>query len=152
MMAMVRNSQSTTRPIRVVCVDDLSDITDVMRMMINAEAGDMEYVGSFSSANDLVGEVCRIDPSPDVVILDASMPGKDSFEAMRELAASCPQVRTIIYSGYDSRDFTDRAFDAGAWGCVSKSGEPQEIVRAVREVAAGNTYFPGSHRDALPRD
>ena len=144
----------TPSPIRVLCIDDLPDITAVMKLMIDAET-DMKCVGCSHSANGLVEDVGRLNPpadaseSPLIVVLDASMPGKDSFEALRELATAFPVVRTIIYSGYEGREFADRAIDAGAWGCVAKGDDPSAIVAAVREVAAGNTCFPEAALGAM---
>ena len=48
-------------------------------------------------------------------------------------------IRTIVYSGHDDPGFLERMRGAGAWGCVSKREEPDTILRAVREVAAGRT-------------
>lgn len=139
---------ATAMKIRVLFVDDNRDLSAVLRMVIDAEP-DMRYVGSLVSADKLVAEVRRLctqaprpthdAATPLVVILDATMPGKDPLEAMSELAAAFPQVRTIIYSGHDDPGFIERAIDAGAWGCVSKSDEPTAITRAVREVWAGRT-------------
>jgi two-component system response regulator DesR len=137
---------ATATKIRVLFVDDNRDLSAVLGMVINAEP-DMRCVGTLVSADKLVAEVRRFctqapRPTPDaakplVVILDATMPGKDPLEAMSELAAAFPQVRTIIYSGHDDPGFIKRAVDAGAWGCVSKRDEPTAITRAVREVWAG---------------
>ncbi len=134
-------SVSATK-IRVLCVDDSRDITEVLKMVIDAEP-DMECVGCLASADNLIAEARRMSttpsnssPTPLVMILDASMPGKNPLQAMRELAAALPWVRTIIYSGHDDKAFTDLAFAAGARGCVSKCEDPIAITQAVREVAA----------------
>lgn len=74
-----------------------------------------------------------------MLIHDANMPGMDPLAAMQALAVACPGTRAIIYSGHDDQAFVDHAVDAGAWGCVSKHDEPEAILRAVREVAAGPT-------------
>jgi DNA-binding NarL/FixJ family response regulator len=103
----------------------------------------MECVGCLGSANDLVAEVRGRDPRPDVAVLDANMPGRDPMQAMKELTAEWPSTRTIIYSAHDGPAFISRARDAGAWGCVSKHAEPKELVRAVRDVAAGRPAWPG---------
>lgn len=131
--------------IRVLCVDDNRALTEVLRRVIDAQP-DLRCVGCLASANDLLAEVRRLCTSPAqtppdsatplVIILDATMPGKDPLEAVGELAAAFPQARTIIYSGHDDRWFIDRAIDAGAWGCVSKSDDPAAVTRAVRKVAA----------------
>jgi DNA-binding NarL/FixJ family response regulator len=138
------SSPSATK-IRVLFVDDNQDLSTVLRMVIDAEP-DMLCVGSLASADHLVAEVrrlCTKAPAPTtdaathlVVILDATMPGKDPVEAMSELAAAFPHVQTIIYSGHDDPRFIDRAIDAGAWQYVSKREEPAALTRAVREVWA----------------
>jgi two-component system, NarL family, response regulator DesR len=143
---MSSSSSLTATKIRVLFVDDNQDLSTILRMVIDSEP-DMRCVGSLASADTLVAEVRRLctqapPPTPDVatplvVILDATMPGKDPLEAMRELAAALPQVRTIIYSGHDDPGFIERVIGAGAWGCVSKRHEPAAITRAVREVCAG---------------
>jgi DNA-binding NarL/FixJ family response regulator len=101
----------------------------------------MQCVGCLASADHLVEEVRRLTAAPDtslVILLDATMPGKSPFAAMIEVAAEFPSVRTIIYSGYDDPAFIERALEAGAWDCISKRDDPEAIVRAVREVVAGN--------------
>lgn len=134
-------------PTRVLCVDDSRDMTEVMRMVIDADPM-MECVGCLGAADDLVSEVRRLSLSralpPLVVLLDATMPGKSPLKAMSEIAAELPEVRTIIYSGHDDPVFIDGAKDAGAWGCISKRDDPDTILRAVREVAAGNVWWPRS--------
>lgn len=132
-------------PTLVLCVDDNSEMTLVLRMMINAEPM-MRCVGCLGSADQLLKRVRGLGPPPDVVVLDATMHGKDPLEAMREMAAEFPAIRAIVYSGHDDPDFVKRARDAGAWGCVSKREEPDTILRAVREVAAGRAWWPKSAR------
>ena len=75
-----------------------------------------------------------------------SVPGKSPLAMTTQLAAEFPSVRTIIYSGYNDPDFIARAKDAGAWGYVSKNDEPDVILRAVLEVAAGNAWWPAPPR------
>lgn len=150
-------SPAMAAKIRVLFVDDNRDLLTVLRMVINAET-DMRCVGGLASADHLVAEVRRLcthppRPTPDaaaqlVVILDATMPGKDPLEAMSELAAAFPQVRTIIYSGHAGPVFIDRAINAGAWGYVSKRHEPAVIIRAVREVSAGRVCMVDAHMDS----
>jgi DNA-binding NarL/FixJ family response regulator len=128
----------TSTPTRVLCVDDNPDVTEVMRMVIDTEPR-IQCVGSLASADQLAQTIRGMSPPPDVVLLDATMPGKSPLVMTTELAAEFPAVRTIIYSGYNDPAFIARAKDAGAWGYVSKNDEPDVILRAVLEVAARNT-------------
>ena len=129
-------------PTRVLCVDDLPDVAAALRLIIQSDPS-MECVGCLNSADDLVGEVRGRDPRPDIVVLDATMPGRDPMEAMKDLATECPSTRTIIYSAHDDPEFVSRAKGAGAWGCVSKHAEPRELMQAVRDVGAGRPRWPG---------
>lgn len=129
-------------PIRVLCVDDIPDVANAMRLLIESDPS-MECVGCLGSANDLVAEVLGKHPKPDVVVLDAKMPGRDPMLAMQELAEKCPSTRTLVYSGQANPAFIERALDLGAWGYVSKDAEPSEFIRAVRDVAAGHAVWPG---------
>ncbi|MFN0131545.1 MAG: response regulator transcription factor [Phycisphaerales bacterium] len=139
-------NSGSDRPLRVLCVDDNPDMVAVMRMMIDAEPL-MRCVGCLASADDLVNAARRLSPAPDVVILDATMPGRSALESMSELTAEFPDIKTIVYSGYDDPEFIDRAKRAGAWGCISKRDTPDTLLRAVREAAAGNARSPRSgHR------
>lgn len=128
-------------PTRVLCVDDCSDTTAMMRVLLDSDPG-MACVGCLGSADELLREVRR-GPRPDVIVLDATMPGVSPFAAMTELAATFPEVRTIVYSAHDDAAFVDRAMDAGAWGCVSKDVGPEELLAAIRRVAAGEVVVPG---------
>src|SRR5882724_9240957 len=122
-----------TRPTRVLCVDDNRDITEVMQLVIGTEPR-IECVGCMGSADGLIEAVRGLSPPPDVVLLDATMPGRSPLVVMSELAAEVPAVRTIIYSGYTDAEFIARAKAAGAWGYVSKNEDPDVILRAVLEV------------------
>jgi DNA-binding NarL/FixJ family response regulator len=77
---------------------------------------------------------------PDV-LLDLDMPGFEPFDAIRELARRCRWSRLIVYTGHTRDDLFDRAFDAGARGYVGKDVEPGDVIRAVREVAAGRVVL-----------
>ncbi|MBY0308252.1 MAG: response regulator transcription factor [Phycisphaerales bacterium] len=126
---------------RVLCVDDGPDMTAMLRLNIESDPA-MRCVGCLASADHLLDEVRRQNPPPDVVLLDATMPGKDPLEALRELDAAFPRVRTIILSGDSDAAFIDRVFAAGAWGYVSKGDEPGTVLQAVRAVAKGNVWRP----------
>lgn len=132
---------------RVLCVDDNRDITDVMRIVIDTDPT-LRCVGSLASAECLIDELRRMSAAPDVVLLDATMPGKCPFSVMREMSEAMPAIRTIVYSGHGDPAFIERARNAGAWGFVCKADEPETILLAVRAVAMGQAWWP---RPSRPR-
>lgn len=125
--------------VRVIVVDDNPDVGESLGHLIGAETG-LHFVGHLDSADALLESVRT--HSPDVLVLDARMPGKDSIVALRELALAFPDVRVIVYSGFDEPPMIEAAMDAGAWGWVLKAQNPQSILGAIRTVAAGKPVFP----------
>jgi two-component system invasion response regulator UvrY len=71
-----------------------------------------------------------------VVLLDLDMPGRDTLEVIRELAAADPSVRVVVLSGLLNPPLVNRVLAAGAWGYLSKGETSGEIVEAVRRVAS----------------
>ncbi len=136
-------TESTTADpiIRVLCVDDNPDMNAAFQLMIDAVPS-MRCVGCLTSADRLIASVRAMPERPDVVLLDATMPGKGPLSAMLEMSVALPEVRVIVFSGHEGSDFVQRAKAAGAWGFVSKRHEPDFMIRAVREVAAGRRVWP----------
>lgn len=135
------------RPTRVLLVDDNPDIADVLCHVVGTEPA-MECVGCLQSVDRLTEEIRSL--RPDVLVLDARMPGKDPLSAMKEFAAEFPDVRTIFHSGFDDPDFIEQIIDAGAWGFVSKTHDPRTLIRAIRSVAAGRVAFVKSGAGSAP--
>ncbi len=129
--------------IRVLCVDDAPDVAQIVCRLIDSEPG-MQCIGCLDSADGLVDEIRG--GNVDVVLLDATMPGKPPLTALREIAAEFPTVKTVILSGHDDPGFIESAMDAGAWGFVSKDHDPATMLLAIRQVAGGNLWFPKSDR------
>ncbi|MCI0365966.1 MAG: response regulator transcription factor [Phycisphaerales bacterium] len=138
----------TQKPIRILCVDDNQFVADGIRIRLEA-SGRCEWVGHLQTADDLVDRTREL--QPEVVLLDIDMPGKDSFEALEQLTAALPQVRTVIVSGYERDEYLDRAIEAGAWGYVSKNEGPEAVVQAVANVAAGKFVFGATLMKHLSR-
>lgn len=119
------------------------DVAQLMSRMIDGE-DDMRSVGYLLSADGLPAHVAE--RKPRVILLDRNMPGRDSMEALRELAAEFADVRVIVFSGDDDAASVEAALSCGAWGYLSKDAEPAGIVNAIRRVAEGEVVLPGSAR------
>lgn len=78
---------------------------------------------------------------PDVALLNPRLPGSASFLAMADLCREFPRVRVLLFSTMDCEAAVYHALQAGAAGCVLKTANDAELVRAIRHVAAGDRYF-----------
>jgi two-component system response regulator DesR len=130
----------TGRRIKVLCVDDSPELTSAWTRFF-ALHPDIEIVGVLDRADSLPAAVQ--DKTPDVVLLDLTMDGRDPLDVLEELSRINPDVRVLICSGRNEADLIARAMDAGAWGFVDKSEEPQQVLEAIRRTARGETPMPG---------
>jgi DNA-binding NarL/FixJ family response regulator len=128
----------TNRPIRLLCVDDHEFLIEGLRSRLALEP-DLEFVGKLGSAERLVEEARRT--KADIVLLDIEMPGPDSLEKLQELRTRLPDVRAIMFSAYIRDHYIDAAFKGGAWGYLSKSDDPDQVIEAVRKVMRGEFAF-----------
>jgi two-component system invasion response regulator UvrY len=88
------------------------------------------------------GERAFVDEHPDICVLDINLPTVSGFELARRLLGRDASARIIMFSMNDDPVFAARAIDVGAKGFVSKRGDPQDLVEAIREVAKGGVYLP----------
>jgi DNA-binding NarL/FixJ family response regulator len=100
---------------------------------------DFEIVGTAMDGRALLeaAEIRR----PDLVITDISMPVIDGIEATRRLRDLVPEARVLVLSIHTEPSWVRAAFDAGAYGYLTKSSAPEEIETAVREVLKGRFYL-----------
>ena len=133
--------------IRVLCVDDHAFLAEGLRSKLALES-DIEFLGWLPDASNLVQEV--LERKADVVTLDIDMPGPDPFEAITDLQRRCPDARAIMLSAYVRDSYIDAAVDAGAWGYLSKSDDPDHIVSAIRAVVNGQFHFGPSVQQRTP--
>jgi DNA-binding NarL/FixJ family response regulator len=117
-----------------LCVDDNEAVAEALRVKFERH-GEFDWVGRLASADDLVSAAQEL--HPDFIVLDVDMPGKNPFEAMQECSESCPETRTVLFTGYVRRELIERALDCGAWGYVSKNDGEDELILALRSVLDG---------------
>ena len=122
------------RPIRVVITDDQSLIRLGFRMVLEA-ADDIEVVGEAADGAAAVDAVAAL--APDVVLMDVRMPGMDGIEATRRIRRNHPGTRVLVLTTFDLDEYAFGALRAGAGGFLLKDAEREELVGAVRAVAAG---------------
>jgi len=124
--------------IRVLLVDDHAVVRTGFRLLLET-ASDVRVIGEAES-----GETCiaRFDElSPDVVVLDLSMPGMGGLEALRRLRARSSEARILALSAHDDSMHARRALRQGALGFLSKRTAPETLLEGVRAVAEGKRYL-----------
>jgi DNA-binding NarL/FixJ family response regulator len=127
--------------IRVMVVDDQSLMRTGFRMILDAET-DLEVVGEAVDGADAVDQHARL--GPDVVVMDVRMPNMDGIEATRRLTAANSPARVLILTTFDLDEYVYDAIRAGASGFMLKDRPAEELVAAVRVVAAGEALLAPS--------
>ncbi|HKZ51086.1 MAG TPA: response regulator transcription factor [Dehalococcoidia bacterium] len=138
-----------TTEIRIVLAEDHAVVRSALRLLLDAEA-DMTVVGEAENGLEAVARASHL--QPDVILMDIAMPGLGGIEAARQVVRHCPQVNVLILTMYDDPEHFFRSLEAGALGYVPKSASEQELLRAVRTVARGQSYLYPSLATALVSD
>lgn len=125
------------KDLRVVLADDHEVVRTGLRTLVDACPG-IKVVGE--AANGVEAVARARDLKPDVLVMDLSMPGMDGATATERISRECPGVKVIALTAHDDRAHLTRLLQAGAAGYVLKRGAADELVRAIRAVAAGTTY------------
>src|SRR5580698_1044613 len=125
-------------PMRVLIVDDHPIVASGCRALL---AGDGK-IEILEAADAESGERVFIAEAPDICVLDINLPTVSGFELARRILAREASARIIMFSMNDDPIFAARAIEIGAKGYVSKSGDPYDVVDAIREVGNGGVYLP----------
>ena len=122
---------------KILLVDDHAVVRAGFRYLLENQK---DYtVNEASTAEEAYSLYDRL--SPDVVILDISMPGMGGIEGLRRLLRKHPGARILVLSMYDDPAFVSRAMEMGARGYISKNSAAESLVKAINKVMAGSQYF-----------
>ncbi len=127
--------------IRIVLADDHVLVRQGVRLMLEAQKNEFKVVAEFSNGKDLV-EYAKTNTA-DLFVVDISMPVLNGVEAVAKLLKLRPKANVLILSMYDDRVSVEKALKSGAKGFVVKVSTADELLDAIREVAAGRFYFGG---------
>jgi two-component system invasion response regulator UvrY len=144
--------------IEVLIADDHAIIRDGLKKIL-ADTDDMEVVGEAINGTTAIEKVRERDWG--LVVLDLSMPGRSGIELIKLIKADKPKCPILIFSMHPEEQYAVRALRAGASGYLSKEGDSDLILPALRKVAAGGVYFSAKvaellvseaapHAEALP--
>ncbi len=132
--------------IRILLADDHKIVRDGLRTLIEKETG-MEVIGEAENGRKALKIAQKI--RPNVVIMDVTMPDMNGIEAARKIVTEIPGVRVIALSMHSDRRFVLGMLEAGASGYLIKDCAFDELAKAVRSVATGQTYLSPSIADVL---
>ena len=125
--------------IRVLLADDQQLVRTGFRLILSAEP-DIEVVGEAGDGATTVRNARRI--RPDVTLMDVRMPGMDGITATRQLTAQTPPpTRVLVLTTFDVDSYVYDALRAGASGFLLKNAPPEELIRAIRLIAAGEAVL-----------
>lgn len=124
--------------IRAVVADDHDVVRKGVLYLLSQEP-DIEVAGEASDGREAVRLVESL--KPHVLIMDIAMPQLNGIDAASQLAAAAPGTAIILLSMYSEEEFMIRALSAGVRGYLLKDSAEADLIRAVRAVASGKTYF-----------
>jgi DNA-binding NarL/FixJ family response regulator len=128
--------------LRVLIADDQALVRAGFRMILDAAEG-IEVVGEASNGEDAIAAVRRL--QPDVALMDVRMPTMDGLEATRRiLAGNANAPRVVMLTTFDIDEYVYSALRAGASGFLLKDVSPEQLVAAVRLIAAGDALLAPS--------
>ncbi|MFD6917422.1 response regulator [Streptomyces virginiae] len=132
------------RAIRVLLVDDQPLVRSGLRVLM-ADTADLTVVGEAGTGTDGVRLAAEL--RPDVVVMDIRMPGMDGIEATGLITAETQDVKVLVLTTFDEDDHVYGALRAGASGFAVKDMAVEEILAAIRVIAAGDALIaPGITR------
>ena len=130
--------------INIMVVDDHQVVRQGLRSLLEVES-DFRVVGEAAGGFEALSMAASL--HPDVIIIDLVMNGISGIEATRQMSKTCPGAGIIIFSMLATEYYVLEALRAGARGYISKDSSPEELIRAVREVAAGHHLLISSVLD-----
>jgi DNA-binding NarL/FixJ family response regulator len=127
--------------IRVLVADDQSMVRAGFRMLLGGEEG-IEVVAEASNGLEAVDKAARFEP--EVVLMDIRMPELDGLEATRRILSADSAARVLILTTFDLDEYVYEALRAGASGFVLKDDPPEQLIAAIRTIAAGDALLSPS--------
>jgi DNA-binding NarL/FixJ family response regulator len=126
------------KSVRIMIVDDHPTVCEGLRHRIEAQP-DMTVAGEAADMDEALQQLGE--SSPHLVVVDIALRTSNGLDLVKTIASRQPQVRTLVHSMYDENIYADRCLRAGAKGYVNKESDPKEVIRAIREIVAGNLYL-----------
>ncbi len=132
--------------IKVLLADDHSIVRAGLRRIIE-ESGDMSVVAEAADGKEAIAKTHKT--SPDVAVIDISMPGLDGLEVIDQLQDYYPKLPILVLTMHEEGQYMVRAVEAGAMGYITKKSAPEQLVKAIRKLMQGQRYLTEEAAEAL---
>ncbi len=124
--------------VKILLVDDHELVRSGIRLILEG-ISTFSVVAEVKSGEEAI-RYCRHD-APDIVLMDVNMPGIGGLEATKQIARMSENIRVICISMHTENPIPAKVMQMGAFGFITKNAEPDEMVRAVHKVVAGQKYI-----------
>jgi two-component system, NarL family, response regulator NreC len=124
--------------VKVVLADDHALLRAGLAVLINSQP-DLEVVAQAATAEEAIESVLRT--QPELLVLDLSMPGGNSIQAIETLRQKCPHTRILVLTMHDDPGYLHATMSAGCAGYLVKTASDAEMLSALRTVAQGRTVI-----------
>ena len=131
---------------RIVLADDHAVLRSGLKLLLNAQE-DLTVVGEATNGLEALAAVREY--SPDLLLLDISMPKTDGLQVLSQVKRAHPNVRVLVLTMHEEEGYLRRALEMGAAGYCPKSAADAELISAIRSVMRGNVYIHPSHTRIL---
>lgn len=123
---------------RLVIIEDQTAIREMLVEILRHDSN-YQLVGESGDGQDALNLCLEI--KPDVIVLDAKLPGLNGVDILRRLAKKLPNIRVLVFSGHENPVLVREMLEAGAHGFVEKTAGLFEFKKGLETVANGGTYF-----------
>jgi DNA-binding NarL/FixJ family response regulator len=134
--------------IRVLLGDDHRIVREGLRQVL-ADAPEVQVVAEAASGPEVLDRVAEQAGALDLVLLDIALPGIDGLDVLQALRQRHPRLPVLMLSTYPERQYAVRCIRLGASGYLNKGADPDDMLAAVRKVAAGGVYVTPATAEAL---
>ena len=140
------DAHSASKVLRIFIADDHPIVREGLKQIL-ARTRDLSVVGEASDGQELLARIRRT--ACDVVLLDISMPGRSGLDVLKQLKTRLPRLALLVLSQHPEDQYALRVLRAGAAGYLTKESASDELVTAIRKVAAGGRYVSPSLAERL---
>ncbi len=130
----------STEPIRVLCVDDHRLMREGLVRIVSLQP-DITVVSEARTGQEAVAQFLKY--RPDVTLMDLQLPVMNGLQAIRAIRKAQPDARVVVLTMYQGDEDIYRALQAGAAAYLLKDSVPDDLIRVIRQVHAGNHIIPG---------